>query len=84
MAHTLKPDDRQTKVQLVKDLYFHEAAECCGLDEIKKKKDSEIIFLSCVHCAGFLMSFEADSRAYRKMIHDIDRDINKDLPAFEL
>lgn len=84
VAHNLTPEDRQKKIQIVKDLYFRESAGFDKMDEIRKKRDHEIILLACVHCAGFLMSFEADSKAYRRMVHAMDRDINKNLPEFEL
>jgi len=84
LAHKLNSPERDRKLSRVRDLYFREAAGYEGIDEIKKQPDAVIVLYSCAHCAGFLSSFEADSKSFRKIIHTIDRDLNPELPEFEL
>ncbi len=83
VAHKLHSAERDKKLARVKQLYFREATTLAGLDDDKKQSDSVILFYACAHCAGFLASFESDSRVFRQMVHSMDRTLNKDLPEFE-
>src|SRR2546428_11736922 len=80
VAHRLKSSEREEKVTRVKEIYFREAAGLAGLEQLKKQPDHMILFAACAHCAGFLASFEVDSKAFRKMVHAMDRSLSKDLP----
>jgi hypothetical protein len=83
VAHRLSSPEREKKLARVKELYFKEATEITGPDEVRKKPDSVVLFYACAHCAGFLASYESDSKAFRKMVHSMDRALNNDLPEFE-
>jgi len=69
---------------VVKDLYFREAAGFDRIEDVKKEPDAVILFNACAHCAGFLATFESDSKFFRRMVHSLDRGMNPDLPEFEL
>jgi hypothetical protein len=84
LAHRLNSPDRQKKLEKVKAVYFREAAGFGRLEDIKAKRDHEIVLAACAHCAGFLATCAEDLRHLRQVIHAMDRDMNADLPAFEL
>jgi hypothetical protein len=84
LAHRLNSPDREKKLERVKVLYIQEAAGFGRIEAIKALKDHEIVFSACAHCAGFLATCAADLRHLRCIIHAMDRDMNPDLPAFEL
>jgi hypothetical protein len=84
LSHRLNSPDRARKLAVVKELYFREAAGFDRIDDVKKESDAVILFNACAHCAGFLATFEADSKSFRRMVHGFDRGMNSDLPAFEL
>ena len=84
LAHKLNSLDRANKLAALKEIYFRESAGFDRIDEIKKESDATILFSACAHCAGFLASFESDSKAFRAMVHLMDRGINPDLQDFEL
>ncbi len=80
LAHTLDSPGREKKLSRVKVVYV--SATRSG--KIKEEtQPADIIFLACAHCAGFLASFEADSRAFRQIVHSIDRSLNPESPEFE-
>lgn len=84
LAHQLKSPEREKKLNKVKNLYFREAAGLEGIENIRKESDSTILYFACGHCSGFLAKFEGDAKALRQMVHTMDRQMNPDLPAFEL
>jgi hypothetical protein len=84
LAHKLNSPERSKKLTKVKDLYFREAAGFEGIEEVKKESDAVVLFNACAHSAGFMSTFLADSRGFRQMMHAMDRQLNPDLPPFEL
>ena len=84
LAHRLNSPDRDKKLGKVKDIYFREASGHKGIEEVKKETDAVVLFNACAHCAGFLASFEGDSKAFRWMVHAMDRSMNPDMPEIEL
>jgi hypothetical protein len=84
LAHQLNSSDRAKKMAVVKERYFREAAGYERIEEVKKEPDAVVLFNACAHCAGFLATFEGDSKAFRRMVHALDRSMNPDLPEFEL
>jgi hypothetical protein len=84
LAHRLNSPDRAKKMTVVKELYFREAVGYEGIEEVEKQPDAAVLFNACAHCAGFLATFEGDSKAFRRMVHTLDRSMNPDLPEFEL
>jgi hypothetical protein len=84
LAHRLNSPERTKKLARVKDLYFREAAGYERIEEVKKESDAVVLFNACAHCAGFLATYLADSRGFRQMVHAMDRQLNPDLPPFEL
>jgi hypothetical protein len=84
LAHHLNSPNREKKLGRVKEIYFHETAGYEHIEDVKKESDAVILFHACAHCAGFLASFEGDSKAFRQMVHAMDRGMNPDLPEFEL
>lgn len=84
LAHKLNSIEREKKLQKVKTIYFREAAGMELIEEIKKQTDAVVLSYACGHCTGFLATFEADSKAYRKMVYTMDRNMNPDLPEFKL
>jgi hypothetical protein len=84
LAHSLNSPSRARKLEKVKELYFREAAGFHRLEEIKHLPDHEIVFGAYAHCAGFLATCASDLRSLRGMIHAIDREMNPDLPSYEL
>jgi hypothetical protein len=68
LAHKLNSPDRAKKLAVVKELYFREAAGYDRIDDMKNESDAVILFNACAHCAGFLATFEADSKAFRRMV----------------
>lgn len=84
LAHRLNSPDRERRLGKVKELYFREAAGFPRLDSVKRLPDHELVFGACAHCAGFLATCAADLRALREAIHTMDRELNPDLPPFEL
>lgn len=84
LAHRLNSRDRGRRFDVVKNLYLREAAGFERIEDLKGEPDAVIVFNACAHCAGFLVTFETDSKSLRRMVHRLDRDINPDLPEFEL
>lgn len=84
LSHRLNSPEREKKLGVVKDLYFREATGFDRIEEVKKESDAVILFNACAHCAGFLATFEADSKSFRRMVHSLDRGMNPDLPEFKL
>jgi hypothetical protein len=84
LAHNLNSTDRAKRLRSVKDLYFRDAAGFDRIEDVRKESDAVILFNACAHCAGFLATFEADSKAFRLIIHTMDRGMNPSLPEFEL
>jgi len=84
LAHSLQSPERQKKLATLKAIYFREAAEFESIEEVKKQSDAAILTRACSHCGGFLATFEGDSKAFRQMVHAMDRTINPDEPEFEL
>lgn len=84
LAHRLNSPERDKKLSRVRDIYFREAAGFKHIEEIKKESDQVILLNACAHCAGFLASFESDSRDFRKIIHSIDRQIHPDRQEIDL
>lgn len=84
LAHRLNSPDRDKKLTKVKSIYFREAAEFGRIEAIKAQSDHEIIFAACAHCAGFLAGCAEDLRHLRQLIYAMDRQMNPDLPVFEL
>jgi hypothetical protein len=84
LAHRLNSPERAKKLAKVKELYFREVAGLARIEEIKKESDTAILFSACGHCAGFLATYLADSRGFRQMVHAMDRELNPDLPPFEV
>ena len=84
LAHRLNSSDREKKLKRVRDLYFREAAGFERIEELKKESEVVILFNACAHCAGFLASYEADSKSFRRMVHSMDRGMNPEVPEFEL
>lgn len=84
IAHNLNSTKRASKLARVKELYFKEAAEYPKIEEVKKASDAEIVFHACAHCSGYLSSFADDSKAFRRVIYKLDREMNPSAPAFDL
>jgi len=84
LAHSLQSPVRTKKLATVKTIYFREAAGIDGIEDIKKQSDAHILTRACGHCGGFLATFEGDSKAFRKMVHAMDRRLNPEEPEFEL
>jgi hypothetical protein len=84
LAHRLNSPDREKKLKRVQDLYFREAVNPERIEELKKESSAAIVLTACAHCAGFLASFEGDSKSFRRMVHSTDRGMNPELPPFEL
>lgn len=84
LAHRLNSSDRDKKLAKVKDLYIREAGGFDMVEEVKKESEAVILLYACAHSAGFLSTFLADSRDYRQMVHAMDRQLNPNLPPFEL
>ncbi len=84
LAHRLNSSERGKKLAKVKDLYFRETAGFARIEEVKKESDVVVLSNACAHSAGFLSTFLADSRGFRQMVHTLDRQLNPDLPPFEL
>lgn len=84
VAHNLRSPSREKKLAKVRDLYYGAASTFEDLEQIKAGPDSLILLAACAHCAGFLASFERDSKAFRKLVHSMDRGLNPDKPEFDL
>jgi len=84
LAHNLNSPDRAKKLATLKEIYFRQADGLEQIDDIKKESDASILFCACAHCAGFLATFESDSKAFRRMVHTMDRGINPKLSEFDL
>jgi hypothetical protein len=84
LAHKLRSPEREKRLQRVKQIFFREIAEFNNIEAVKKQSDSNIIMAACAECAGFLASFEGDSKEFRKIIYTIDEELNPDSPRFQL
>lgn len=84
LAHRLNSSGREAKLARVRDLYVRETASFARPEDRKKWTDVVVLLNACGHCAGFLSTFLADSREFRRMVHSMDRQINPDLRPFEL
>lgn len=84
LAHRLNSPDREKKLEKVKTIYFREAAGLGRINAIKAQSDHEIVFAACAHCAGFLATCAEDLRHLRQAIYAMDRQMNPQLPPFEL
>jgi len=84
LAHKLNSPNREKKLHQLKEVFFKEAAGFEKIDEIKKQSDPNIVLAACAECAGFLATFESDSKAYRNMIYSIDEQMHPDMPRFQL
>lgn len=84
VAHKLHSAERERKIIRVKELYFRETPARDELDDFKKQSDAVVLLYACAHCAGFLSSFKGDAKAFRKLVHSLDRTLNNALPEFEL
>lgn len=84
LAHRLNSPDRAKKMAVVKEIYLREVAGHARIEEVKTQPDAAVLFNACAHCAGFLATFRGDSKAFRRMVHALDRSMNPDLPEFEL
>lgn len=83
VAHRLNSPERERRFTRVKDIYLREAEAMTGIERVHAMKESEIVLLACGHCLGFLASFEGDARAFRGLVHEMDRTLNANQPAFE-
>jgi hypothetical protein len=84
LAHRLNSAGRDKKFVKLKNIYLKEAADYPGIEEVRNESDTIIVSNACAHCTGFLSTFLADAKQFRRMIHSIDRNINPTLPAFDL
>lgn len=84
VAHALDSAQRERKFQKLKTIYMREAANMSNLNEISGRSDVDLLVLACGHCLGFLAHFETDARQFRQIVFNMDREINPDLPPFEL
>jgi hypothetical protein len=84
LAHSLQAPERAKKLANVKAIYFREVAGFPTLEHVKTLGDPAILSQACSHCGAFLASYEGDSKAFRKMVYEMDRSMNPDLPPFEL
>ena len=85
LAHRLQSPEREKRFSRVKAIYLREIEQFGELVEVVKgQTDANVLMNSMAHCTGFLATFEADSKALRGMIHALDRNLNPELPEFEL
>lgn len=84
LAHRLRSPEREKRLLRVKQIFFREIAEFDNIEAVKKQSDSNIVLAACAECAGYLATFEADSKEFRKLIYSIDEELNPDMPRFQL
>jgi hypothetical protein len=81
----LASPEREKRFLRVKEIYLREVAAFPNVFEVvKSQSDANVLMNALAHRTGFLATFEADSKALRRMIHAMDRSLNPDLPEFEL
>lgn len=84
IAHRLNSPERERKLSKVKEIYLREVADAEESEKLMNGSDPFILHNACALCVGFLAKFENDSKALRQKIHLLDRELNPDLPEFEL
>jgi hypothetical protein len=84
LAHRLSSDERAKKIAKVRAIYAREAAGMKFPKPLAELPDASALRFACGHCLAYLSEFEGDSRAFRQLVHGIDRQINPNLPPFDL
>lgn len=85
LAHRLQSPEREKRFAKVKAIYLREIAEFTELVAlVKAQADANVLMNAMAHCTSFLAAFEGDSKAFRGMIHTMDRELNPGLPEFDL
>ena len=74
VAHNLTEARQNKKMAQLRRLYFREAPE--REEMYKDAPDEEIAYYACGMCAGFLGTFEHDSKSLRRMIDGLDAVLN--------
>ena len=82
IAHPRGAERRTLLINRIKEIYIRESE--ASADKIDADPDELIIINASGHCIGFLAEYEADSKAFRQMVHTLDRSLNPEEPEFEL
>jgi hypothetical protein len=83
LAHQLHSDQREKKVQRLREVYLREAKGMEGIEELRDADEVTLLVNAMAHMVGFLSAMHADSKALRGFVHALDRSMNPDLPAFD-
>jgi hypothetical protein len=84
LAHSLDSPRRLKKLEKLKAIYFRETHGLQDSEQMKNWPDALLVRRVCALCLGFLSSFAQDSFQLRKLIHEIDRNLNPQLPEIQL
>ena len=82
IAHPRSDERRTLLINRIKEIYIRESG--VSADKIDADPDELIIINAANHCTGFLAAYEGDSKAFRQMVHTLDRSMNPEEPEFDL
>lgn len=83
LAHTIESPRVRGKLDRLLELTKRMGVP--GIEgKMKEQGEKVLIVYACGHVLGLLSQFEADAKAYRRLIHTMDRSMNPEQPSFGL